>query len=641
MYPNETMWNITLDGALILENDEMTEVNTTYVVSECIPNSKCYLFTIYDTYGDGLSEGGYYSVFYDGVLMSPTESFFAYQEMIFLGGDSCNTYTFPPTNSPVVGTLAPTPALEPCASSETRISVIINTDDHPFEISWNVIDVDGGVVFESEEMIFSNTTYRRTKCVPSVDCFLFTIYDDYGDGLTGQGNYSVLWDATEESPGRPFEFQESFYVGGSTCDSYTLPPAPTPATLEPTNQITPCLETESRISVIVATDEYPHETSWEVVDLDGVTILINDEMSLPFTTYRQSQCVPATVCYLFTIYDEYGDGISDTGSFSVLWDNEVESPSTPFNFQQQFYVGGSDCDSLTVSPTETPQELTYAPTAPIEPCYDSQSRVVVKVYTDSYPSENWWEIKNKFGKVKLENDPFVEPDYRYTKSACLWNTQCYVFSIYDSYGDGMFTEPSYSVTWDGKELSRNASWEFEQNLYIGDPTYCDSFTQWPTFSPTTTSFPTAGVKTYLPTPEPEPCSEDSSKLVVVVFTDDFPEETSWKIQSDDGSILYESEQYTLLNYRYTSSYCLPKSSCYNFTISDSYGDGLFSFNGYYLIWNDERIQDGDQEWEFEQTTYFGGDGCDVCGPGKKLVTLELQTDDYGGETFWVSRVCFS
>jgi len=416
-----------------------------------------------------------------------------------------------------------------------------------------------------------------------------------------------------------------------------------------------CTGDKSFVTITVKTDSYPYETSWNITDPDGNVVLESPLMEYQFETYTSKTCLSNQKCYVFTLYDTYGDGLGTAlngfiyGEYSVSFGDLDLTPGYPFyGYRQEVFIGSGDvCDGYTMSPTPGPAGATYAPTPELEPCKDGQKRVHVAVTTDAYPWETSWNITNTFRKNKLSSDVMDEMYVRYTKSKCLWSKQCYIFTISDLYGDGLTDDSGYSVIWDGMELNQNApDWEFEQNLYIGE---CDdSYTLWPTPEGTASSssmMPSYAATTYAPTVTPEVCGEDEGRIVVQVQTDNYPNETSWEISKlNGGTALITSEQYDKISYRYRSSACLPKADCYKFVITDTYGDGIIndpndpgSNNGYSLYWDDTKIKDGNKFWKFEQTVFFGEPECNACGPSKKLVTLELSTDTYAGETFWVSK----
>jgi len=87
-YANETYWevynNFTYDvyGYPYYEMD----TNTFYSTDVCIDTNLCYGFTIFDSYGDGISAPGYYEVFFNGNSVAYQDSFTTlFEEVPYIG----------------------------------------------------------------------------------------------------------------------------------------------------------------------------------------------------------------------------------------------------------------------------------------------------------------------------------------------------------------------------------------------------------------------------------------------------------------------------------------------------------------------------------------------------------------------------
>ncbi len=79
-YPMETSWDITYDGNVIASGDGYTGEQTTYDIPSCLESEECYTFTVYDSYGDGMSYGGvtgHIVMTWDGMVLGeiPGDSF--------------------------------------------------------------------------------------------------------------------------------------------------------------------------------------------------------------------------------------------------------------------------------------------------------------------------------------------------------------------------------------------------------------------------------------------------------------------------------------------------------------------------------------------------------------------------------------
>ena len=139
-----------------------------------------------------------------------------------------------------------------------------------------------------------------------------------------------------------------------------------------------------------------------------------------------------------------------------------------------------------------------------------------------------------------------------------------------------------------KELTK-PSFCFGNTLQTTEPTSTPALiTLTPTIQPTNNP-PTLLEPTVLPATA---CNDNESELVVSVTTDFWPEETSYVINGNDLTI--HSEVYDMMGYTYLNTTCLDKKNCYNFTIFDSYGDGIQ--HGQYIVKWDGIVIDAGKFW---------------------------------------------
>jgi hypothetical protein len=97
------------------------------------------------------------------------------------------------------------------------------------------------------------------------------------------------------------------------------------------------------------------------------------------------------------------------------------------------------------------------------------------------------------------------------------------------------------------------------------------------------------------------------------MTDKYPKETSWMLSNvNTNDVVISVPRYTYsTNFTlYEESYNIGDNQCYQFTISDSFGDGICcSFgDGYYkILYNDQLLLEGGNFGNFETSTF--GNGC--------------------------------
>ncbi len=111
------------------------------------------------------------------------------------------------------------------------------------------------------------------------------------------------------------------------------------------------------ITVDVMTDAYPSETYWELYnnytyDLYGYTFYEMDSN----TYYSTDICVDTNLCYGFTIYDEYGDGIYAPGYYEVFFNGVSVAYQDNFTslFEEVPYIGHCDYADMGVTEVLSP-----------------------------------------------------------------------------------------------------------------------------------------------------------------------------------------------------------------------------------------------------------------------------------------------
>jgi hypothetical protein len=103
---------------------------------------------------------------------------------------------------------------------------------------------------------------------------------------------------------------------------------------------------EATIEILIQTDDYGDETTWEVVDLSNGTVIANGGPYDNNTLYTEEVCVPYGGCYEFIIYDDYGDGICcdyGPGFYQVYFEGELVGEGGVFEFSDVVTQIGDGC----------------------------------------------------------------------------------------------------------------------------------------------------------------------------------------------------------------------------------------------------------------------------------------------------------
>lgn len=81
------------------------------------------------------------------------------------------------------------------AGSLEQFTLNILTDDYPTETTWEVADSAGNVIFSGGPYNSIATLESTDICLDTLQCYTFTIFDSYQDGICcdwGQGNYNMV-----------------------------------------------------------------------------------------------------------------------------------------------------------------------------------------------------------------------------------------------------------------------------------------------------------------------------------------------------------------------------------------------------------------------------------------------------------------
>ena len=351
-----------------------------------------YIFTIFDTFGDGLGGGfgdtidsGTYVVTLDGVVKASGGGDFGYQESADFS--DCD-YSYSPSLSPsmlpsIMPSVSLSPSTSPTECQGVTLEVGLETDGYGFETSWEV--TKNGILIMSGGGYESYTEYTETGCLPVEDCdqgdfdgpYMFTIYDSYGDGFLSGGYTVTLGGVVKAIGGGNFGLQESVLF--SDCD-FTLEPSFSPSfspTESPTTSPTAFPTSFCPgvyITVTIRTDRYGDETYWKLAK-NGNTILSGDGYE-DRKEYTSSICVDGCdegifdELYTFSVFDRVGDGMSNGGGYVVSVGGvvkaegngdfgyaESKSFSTCYfdllRFMSNNVRSGADSESMCLSAKET------------------------------------------------------------------------------------------------------------------------------------------------------------------------------------------------------------------------------------------------------------------------------------------------
>ena len=130
------------------------------------------------------------------------------------------------------------------------------------------------------------------------------------------------------------------------------------------------------------------------------------------------------------------------------------------------------------------------------------------------------------------------------------------------------------------------------------------------------------------------CPVGQVEVKIVLTTDNYPAETTWQLKNKFGTVLLSNPTLTN-NTTYTSTLCVSSSSCLDFTINDTYGDGICCSygNGNFQVYLNNVLQvNHNGQFAHSYDLNFN------CAPGESCGTaLTITTGTYtapGSEYFY-------
>lgn len=226
---------------------------------------------------------------------------------------------FVPSVSPSSSPSASIARTVKCRPNEVWFQLSLSTDQFPAETTWELSNIGNTFTLKGGPYKLPNTDYKEGSCVPD-ESLIFQIKDLYGDGMcckSGSGSYTVSVDGVQIASGG--EFGDVEYT--------TIMPR--------------CANGKDRVNVQIKTDYFGSETSWTLATMSGMQ-LINGSAYGPWETRKDTICVESAKCYIFTIRDQWGDGMCCSygfGGYSVDFGNATYAGSFEEGYEEVVPIG--------------------------------------------------------------------------------------------------------------------------------------------------------------------------------------------------------------------------------------------------------------------------------------------------------------
>ena len=170
-WAEEYSWSITNNQGFLIDTSSIIYSNQTEYLDTICLEEGCYVFNLYDSYGDGWQGGTYSFISDSGILIASgnmEESYFNSSQ----------------------GFCVPEEIAEPCQAN--ILTLTIETGSWSEELSWSIYDSLNMFLDTSSFHVYGyadQATFQHDICL-SDGCYYFNMYDSYGDGWQG-GNFTI------------------------------------------------------------------------------------------------------------------------------------------------------------------------------------------------------------------------------------------------------------------------------------------------------------------------------------------------------------------------------------------------------------------------------------------------------------------
>jgi hypothetical protein len=331
--------------------------------------------------------------------------------------------------------------------------------------------------------------------------------------------------------------------------------------------------TQTQINIEFNFDGYADETTWNIVDLYGVTIATGGGYANGQPTAVELIDSIPFGSYTFNLYDSYGDGLSyPTDGWCLVTDSCSLADTLAFavgNF------GTLYTKTLTIAPCAPPiggcldpLATNYDPTATIN---DSSCIYPPCTGLDTFWVETYCNGANITVYYHWSNMP---------NPSCRMTSYTRVKNINDL-GNVWLPYPS---NWSNTAIIYNGQQPNTTYYFIGmlaDSTYTDTLVITTPdcipgcMDPTALNYnPWANSNDGSCQAPPANCVGGESNIVITITPDTYVGETSWILSDTSGNILATSPSYTTTGVPVITEVCVPNGTVIEFTLLDSFGDGL-------------------------------------------------------------------
>lgn len=104
--------------------------------------------------------------------------------------------------------------LENAPNVSSPVNLALKLDNNPEETSWELKDSQGNVIYSGGSYTQAGQFVIEQLILNDFDCYTFMIFDEGGDGLTGQGLYKLAYDGSSIfAEGKEFGYEDQIQFG--------------------------------------------------------------------------------------------------------------------------------------------------------------------------------------------------------------------------------------------------------------------------------------------------------------------------------------------------------------------------------------------------------------------------------------------
>ena len=512
-YPGETTWNVVSAlGDIVATGGPFANSGTEYIEQICLDEG-CYTFTIFDAYGDGncctYGEGAY-SISLQGVVLASGGNYELSESTDLCIGSglgctdslACNYDAEATTDNGSCD-------FESCSGCTDPNAC--NYDPVATQDDGSCGDIDdcgvcggdnstcGGCTDSAACNYNPEAIFEDGSCLTSDDCGVCGGDNSTCTGCTDAG-------ACNYDPNALFD-DGSCVLGGEN------------------------------FTISILTDNYPGETTWNVVSALGDIVATGGPFANSGTEYIEQICLDEG-CYTFTIFDAYGDGNCCTygeGAYSISLQGVVLASGGNYELSEStdLCIGsGLGCtDSLACN-------------------YDAEA-------TTDNGSCDFESCSGCTDPNACNYDPVATQD----DGSCGDIDDCGVCGGDNSTCGGC--TDSAACNYNPEAIFEDGSCLTSDDCGVcgGDNSTCTGCTD-------------AGACNYDPNAlfDDGSCVLGGENFTISILTDNYPGETTWNVVSALGDIVATGGPFANSGTEYIEQICLDEG-CYTFTIFDAYGDG--------------------------------------------------------------------